>query len=65
MNTAAPIAPHWPEIQRTVERGQRSTLHCAIASVDPNGLLYGTVGALRPATNHELRQIEQRVRPTR
>lgn len=130
MKTTLPIAHHWPEIRRTVERGQHSTLQCAIASVDPDGLpnvtpvgtvflradqtgfcfdqytsalarnvdahpdiclmaidagrllwlrsfligrfvsppgvrLYGTVGALRPATADELRQIRQRVGPTR
>ncbi len=130
MTAALPIAQHWPEIQRTLERGQRSTLHCAIASVDPVGLpnvtpvgtvflrgdqsgfyfdqytsalarnvdvnpniclmavdagrllwlrsfligrfvsppgvrLYGTVGALRPATGDELRQVQKRVGPTR
>lgn len=40
-------------------------MHCAIGSVCPNGLPNGTVGALRPATDDELRQIEQRVRGTR
>ena len=38
MKTGLPIAHHLPEIRRTVERGQRSTLLCAIASVDPGGL---------------------------
>jgi len=130
MKTALPIAHHWPEIQRTIERGQRSTLHCSIASIDPDGMpnvtpvgtvflradqtgfyfdqytsalahnvdanpniclmavnagrmlwfrsfligrfisppgvrLYGTVGALRRATDGELQQIRQRVSPTR
>lgn len=27
----------WPQIKRVVERGQRSMLHCAIASVSPEG----------------------------
>lgn len=28
---------HWAEIRRVVERGQKSMLHCAIASVSPDG----------------------------
>jgi len=124
------IQEHWPEIRRVVENGQRSTLHCAIGSVDPEGMphvtpvgtvflrddqtgfyfdahtstlarnievnpeiclmavnarpmfwlrsllggrfvsppgvrLYGTVGALRPATEEELQRIEARMRSTR
>ena len=38
MKTGLPIAHRWPKIRRIVERGQRSTLRCAIASVDPDGL---------------------------
>lgn len=124
------IKTHRDEIKRVVERGQKSSIHCAIASVDPDGCpnvtpvgtvflrdnqtgfyfdqytnalaknletnpniclmtvntkssfwlksllkgqfssppgvrLYGTVGALRPATTEELAQIEERIRPTR
>lgn len=124
------IKTHWDEIKRVVERGQKSAIHCAIASVDQDGCpnvtpvgtvflrddqtgfyfdqytnalaknlttnpniclmtvntkssfwfksllkgqfssppgvrLYGTVGALRPATTEELAKIEKRIRPTR
>ena len=124
------IEQYWPEIKRVVTRGQAAMLHCAIASVSPDGTpsitpvgtvflrddqtgfyfdqytnllsqnlatnpsvcvmavnssrlfwlrslligrfvsppgvrLYGTVGALRPATPEELQQVQRRVRPTR
>ncbi|OGB22417.1 MAG: pyridoxamine 5'-phosphate oxidase [Burkholderiales bacterium RIFCSPLOWO2_02_FULL_57_36] len=32
------IGTHWAEIKRVVERGQASKLHCAIASVSPEGM---------------------------
>lgn len=32
------IEDHWADIQRVVARGQRSTLHCSIASVGPGGI---------------------------
>ncbi|WP_084478865.1 pyridoxamine 5'-phosphate oxidase family protein [Nocardia jejuensis] len=32
-----PLAPHWPQIKATVARGNRSTGHCAIASISPEG----------------------------
>ncbi len=28
---------HWPEIRRVVERAQRSSLHCALTTVAPDG----------------------------
>ncbi len=36
------LEDHWPEIRRVVECGQKSTLHCAIASVDPDGMPHVT-----------------------
>ena len=32
------IDDHWPEIQRVVVNGRRSSRHCAIASVSENGV---------------------------
>lgn len=31
------LKEHWAEIRRVVERGQKSSVHCAIASVDSEG----------------------------
>jgi uncharacterized protein len=31
------IKEHWPQIKSVIERGQRSMLHCAIASISPEG----------------------------
>jgi hypothetical protein len=31
------LAPHWPEIQRVVARGQASSIYCSIASVGVDG----------------------------
>ncbi len=31
------LRTHWDEIKRVVERGQKSAIHCAIASVDQDG----------------------------
>jgi len=124
------IESHWAEIQRVIANSQASQLHCAIASVSPDGVpnvtpvgtvflrddqtgfffdqytsslaqniatnpniclmavnanklfwlrsfflgrfisppgvrLYGTAGALRPATAEELALIQKRISPTR
>ncbi|CAN7607782.1 pyridoxamine 5'-phosphate oxidase family protein [Rhizobacter sp. LjRoot28] len=32
-----PLEAHWSEIRRVVDRSQRSGMHCAIASVGPDG----------------------------
>lgn len=32
------LAPHWQQIRQVLETGQKSTLHCAIASVDADGM---------------------------
>ncbi|MFN7862985.1 MAG: pyridoxamine 5'-phosphate oxidase family protein [Curvibacter sp.] len=31
------LARHWSEVKRVVGQGQRSSIHCAIASVSPDG----------------------------
>ena len=32
------VKHHWPQIVQTIRQGQKSSMHCSIASVDENGM---------------------------
>jgi len=32
------VKQHWPQIVQTIHQGQKSNMHCSIASVDENGM---------------------------